>query len=138
MSSLDWEWLKQSCMKWIKDKCNDVIAIDNLVKLKDEAETRGFTREQVSKEIHKCRKIINEDNASDKQPTMGAPKEKPPAAPKEEMQQLHDMQAQKDRGRPSASIRRDIQIGAEESRGGRPKRQSKLSIIDIAEGKQTL
>lgn len=140
MSSLDWEWLKQNCMTWIKDKCNDVVAIENLVKLKDEAETKGFTREQVSKVIHKCRKIIDEANASNQQPPIRTPKEELPPTPesKEEVQQLHDMQAQKDRARPSASIRTDLSSGAKESRGGRPERKSKYSILDIADGKQTI
>lgn len=127
-------------MNWIKDKCNDVVAIESLVKLKDEAETKGFTREQVSKAIHKCRKIIDETNASNQQPPIRTPEEElpPTPEPKEEVQQLHDMQAQKDRGRPNLGIRRDIQVGAEESRGGRPERKSKYSILDIADGKQTI
>ncbi len=97
MSSLDWDWLKSECMSWMKDKCNDVVAIENLIKLKDEAETRGFTREQVSKAIHKCRKIIDEANTSNQQPPMGAPEEKPPSAPKEEVQQLQQLPKQASR-----------------------------------------
>lgn len=114
MSSLNWEWLKSECMSWIKDKCNDVVAIENLVKLKDEAETKGFTREQVSKAIHKCRKIIDEANASNQQPSIRTPEEElpPTPEPKEEVQQPHGMQTQKDRGRFNTSIRRDIQVGA--------------------------
>ena len=140
MSSLDWEWLKQNCMNWIKDKCNDVVAIESLVKLKDEAEAKGFAREQVSKAIHKCRKIIDETNTSNQQPPIRTQEEELPPAPepKKKVPQPNDMQAQKDRGSPNPRIRRDLSSGAEESRGGRPKRKSKFSILDIADGKQTL
>lgn len=130
MSSLDWEWLKSECMSWIKDKCNDVVAIESLIKLKDEAETKGFTREQVSKAIHKCRKIINEANASNQQSAMGAPEEKPPAAPKEEVQQLHEQ--------VSRRTRQSYEAPAGVNPSGGKVRQSKVSILDIADGKQTI
>ena len=48
MSSLDWDWLKSECMRWIKDKCNDVVAIESLIKIKDEAnEKTVFIVEEV-------------------------------------------------------------------------------------------
>lgn len=120
-------------MAWIKDKCNDVVAIENLIKLKKQAEARGFTREQVSKAIHKCRKIIDEANASNQKPSMGAPEEKPSAAPKEEVPQLQQLPEQ-----VSRRTRQSYEAPAGVNPSGGKVRQSKVSILDIADGKQTI
>ena len=117
-------------------KKDDVALMEISKQIRLRAKEDGFTDDEISEQMRKAREARDEANTSNKQPPMGTPEEKPPAA--QEVPELHDMQAQKDRGGSDSGIRRDIPIGTEKSRGGRPKRQSKVSILDLADGKQTL
>lgn len=134
----DFNRLYSNCYKFMTSKKNDVELMEISKQIRFRAKEDGFTDDEINEQMRKARENRDEANASNQQSAMGTPEEKPPAAPKEEVQQLHDMQTKKDRGRSNASIRRDIPTGVEESRGGRPERKSKLSILDIADGKQTI
>lgn len=123
MSNLDWDWLRSECDKWLGDKCNDVKATENLIALKDKAETKGFTRIQVSKVIHKLRKIKDEISR-DKQHTKPVPEPEPPA--EEKVQEVPELQG------TESEISRRVEFG-DAGTGGRPKRKSSMSIIDMAE-----
>ena len=50
------DWLKSECVKWFDHKCNDVVKLELLRALKDEAVSHGFDRMDVSWCIHGIRK----------------------------------------------------------------------------------
>ena len=123
-------------MTWINSKVNDVQATEDLTKLKDEAVNRGFTRMQVSKAIHKCRKIIDEEsNIQQHKPAVPESESAPePTAPAPTKVDATKRAGQEFQRRATESL---PGVPGLNPSGGKV-RQSKVSILDMADGKQTI
>lgn len=105
----DLKRLYSNCYKFMTSKKDDVALMEISKQIRLRAKADGFTDDEISEQMRKAREARDEANTSNQQPSMGTPEEKPPAA--QEVPELHDMQAQKDRGRSGASIRRDLSGG---------------------------
>ncbi len=90
----DFNRLYSNCYKFMTSKKNDVelMEISKQIRLRSKAD--GFTDDEINEQMRKARENRDEANASNQQPSVGAPEEKPPAAPKEEVQQLQQLPEQ--------------------------------------------
>jgi hypothetical protein len=136
MNNLDWQWLKSQCMEWIKSPANDVKATEDVNKLKDEAVKRGFTREQVSKAIHKCRKIIDEES-NIQQHAPAIPKSESKTEPATPTAQKADATTGAREGLQARAKGSPPPVSGLNPSGGK-QRQSKISILDMLDKKQSI
>lgn len=129
----DKDWLKSECVKWFDHKCNDVLKLELLRALKDEAVSRGFDRMDVSWCIHGNRKERDAAKNSRECASMGVSNEElqPAETKPEEAKEVNSL--------PEKELARKVTQRFDDLPGINPSggkaRQSKVSIIDMAEGR---
>lgn len=132
--------LYSNCYKFMTSKKNDVELMEISKQIRLRAKDDGFTDDEISAQMRKARedRDANNTNAepSGEKPDAGVPPEELPTTQegqKEVPQQLQQLPEQ-----ISRRARQSYEAPAGANPSGGKVRQSKVSILDIADGKQTI
>lgn len=113
--------LREAAREALSIKC-DVECFNALSKLRRECREKGLDPDRVNKII----RSVNHEISRDKQHTKPVPEPKPTA--EEKVQEAPELQGSE------SELSRRVEFG-DAGTGGRPKRKSSMSIIDMAEGR---